>query len=248
MTRKAIWWKKRTGLNNAINKQMKSSRHTVMSLEDCIARIHMMDLKELPDIVLAADEDKFIQYQWRILHRGLKLILKNMDPRKDREPKDTQVRILRRMIYGRGDVLCIARTGFGKSLIFHAFSILTGKITLQIIPLSKLGDEQFQDIKKLDGARPCLLTAESKKSEKDLVQRIKHGEFTHILLGPEQASSKTFRQALKSPELQRMIGLRKVKVLELRVIGLLKPSKIWFLSGTQVGEFFDESWYSWVTP
>jgi hypothetical protein len=49
-------------------------------------------------------------------------------------------------------------------------------INLQIIPLSKLGDEQFQDIKKLDSARPCLLTAESKKSEKDLVQRIKHGD------------------------------------------------------------------------
>ena len=177
------------------------------SLEDRIACIHMMDLKDLPDIVTAADKDEFIQYQWRIIQRGLKLILKKMDPTKDREPKDAQVRILRRMIYGRGDVLCIARTGFGKSLIFHAYSILTGKITLQIIPLSKLGDEQFQDIKKLDGARPCLVTAESKKSEKDLVSRIKRGEFTHILLGPEQASSKTFRQALKSPELQRMVGL-----------------------------------------
>jgi len=36
--------------------------------------------------------------------------------------------------------------------------------------------------------------------------------------------------------------IRKGKVLKLRVIGLLKPSKIWFLGGTQVGEFFDESW------
>ena len=84
-----------------------------MSLEDRIARIHMTDLKDLPDIVLAADEDKFIQYQWRIIQRGLKLILNKMDPTKDREPKDAQVRILRRMIYGRGDVLCIARTDFG---------------------------------------------------------------------------------------------------------------------------------------
>ena len=76
-----------------------------MSLEDRVARIHRADLKDLPDIVLAADEDRFIQYQWRIIHRGLKLILKKMDPTKDREPKDVQVRILRRMIYGRGDVL-----------------------------------------------------------------------------------------------------------------------------------------------
>jgi hypothetical protein len=43
-----------------------------MSLEDRVARIHRADLKDLPDIVLAADEDRFIQYQWRIIQRGLK--------------------------------------------------------------------------------------------------------------------------------------------------------------------------------
>jgi hypothetical protein len=41
-----------------------------------------------------------------------------------------------------------------------------------MILLSEL-DEQFQDIKKLDGVRPRLLTAES-KSEKDFIHRIKH--------------------------------------------------------------------------
>ena len=71
MARKAVWWKKRAGLNNAINKQMSSSRRTErrteMSLEDRVACIHRADLKDLPDIVLAADEDRFIQYQWRII-------------------------------------------------------------------------------------------------------------------------------------------------------------------------------------
>ena len=37
--------------------------------------------------------------------------------------------------FGKGDTLLVARTRFGKSIIFHAFSVLTGKITLQIIPL-----------------------------------------------------------------------------------------------------------------
>ena len=45
MARKAVWWKKRAGLNNAINKQMSSSRRTErrteMSLEDRVARIHI---------------------------------------------------------------------------------------------------------------------------------------------------------------------------------------------------------------
>jgi hypothetical protein len=107
MAPKASWWKKRPGLKNAINKQMSSSKRPVMSFEDHIARVDMMDLKDLPDIVLSADKDEFIQHQWMIIQQGLKLILKKMDPTKDREPRDAQVRILRRMIYGRGDVLFV---------------------------------------------------------------------------------------------------------------------------------------------
>src|SRR6266567_1654120 len=87
----------------------------------------------------------------------------------------------------------IARTGFGKSLIFHAFSILTGKITIQLVPLSKLGDEQLDDIRKLNGSNPCLITSKSRSADKALIAKIKDGMYTHVLLGPEQASSKSFR-------------------------------------------------------
>jgi len=101
----------------------------------------------------------------------------------------------------------IARTGFGKSIIFHAFSVLTGKITLQIIPLSKLGDEQLDDIRKLSGAKPCLITAQSKKEEKAIISLVEAGVYTHVLLGPEQASSPLFRHTLKNMEFQGRIGL-----------------------------------------
>jgi hypothetical protein len=57
MAPKAIWWKKRRALENAISKQ---SQHPVMSLQDRITCIDMMDLKNLPDIVLAADKDEYI--------------------------------------------------------------------------------------------------------------------------------------------------------------------------------------------
>ena len=49
---------------------------------------------------------------------------------------------------GKGDTLLVTACrllGFGKSIVFHDFSILTGKISLQIIPLSKLSDEQLDD-------------------------------------------------------------------------------------------------------
>lgn len=43
-----------------------------------------------------------------------------------KEPKEQQVRSLRRLVFGLGDTLLLAKTGFGKSIIFHAYSILTG--------------------------------------------------------------------------------------------------------------------------
>ena len=108
-----------------------------------------------------------------------------------------QVRTLRRLIFTSGDTLLISRTGWRKSIIFHAFSVLTRMITLQIIPLSKLGDEQLDDIRRIGDTRPVLLTKATKEKERDLFQRIRRNEFTHILLGPEQASSTTRRHSAR---------------------------------------------------
>jgi superfamily II DNA helicase RecQ len=181
--------------------------HSDPSFEERIRRVPGMKLEDLPRLVRDAETVERVRYQMEVVSCGLKLILKQHHPTEDREPRDDQVRVLRRMIYGAGDVLLIARTGWGKSIIFQAYSILTGKITLQIVPLNKLGDEQLQDIKKLPGAKPCLVNAETKKVDPLLIKRIKHGEFTHVLLGPEQASSDSFRDALKSQQLQSKIGL-----------------------------------------
>jgi superfamily II DNA helicase RecQ len=103
--------------------------------------------------------------------------------------------------------LLIAKTGFGKSIIFPAFSILTRKITLQLIPLTKLGDEQLNNIKRLNSARPCLINKDTRREEEKLLFRVTRGDFTYVLLGPEQASNRGFRNILKSTELQGRIGL-----------------------------------------
>ncbi len=124
-----------------------------------------------------------------------------------RNPKDEQVYTLRRLIYRDGDMLLVAATSWGKSIIFHVYSILTTKTTIQIIPLKKLGSEQLEDIRKLSYTNPCLLTSDTKKEEETLISQIRAGNHTHLLLGPEQASSKDFRDALKDPTFQSTIGL-----------------------------------------
>ena len=85
--------------------------------------------------------------------------------------RDEQVRALRRLIFGMSDVLSIARIGFAKSVIFHAYSILTGRFTIQLIPLTKLGDEQLTDTRRFKGARPCFVDAKTRTAEKRLSSR-----------------------------------------------------------------------------
>jgi superfamily II DNA helicase RecQ len=172
-----------------------------------IDTIPSLALEELPLIITGAALEENVPIQTTVIEKCLQRILNIMDPQCIRSPRPEQVRTLRRIIFGKGDTLLIARTGFGKSLIFHAYSLLTGKITIQIIPLSKLGDEQLLDIQRLGNTRPCLITSESKKKERDMIRRFQAREYTHVLLGPEQASSKAFRTALKDPQLQQQIGL-----------------------------------------
>lgn len=78
---------------------------------------------------------------------------------------------------------------------------------MQITLLTKLGDKQLDNIRKLSGSNPCLVTSESRRKEKALIALSQAGEYTHILLRPKQALSKLFRRALKNPELQGKLGL-----------------------------------------
>ena len=173
---------------------------------DRIAEVPSMLLYDLPDIVDEGWKRCNVHLQERLIQACLRRILSHQRLCVV-EPHDEQVRTLRRLIFTKSDVLLIARTGYGKSIIFHAYSILTRKITLQLVPLSKLGHEQLHDIRRFEGARPCLIDANTKAAEKKLLERVAVGELTHVLLGPEQASSRPFRQLLKSPNLQARIGL-----------------------------------------
>ena len=59
-----------------------------------------------------------------LIFRALKKLLNGRDPRVQ------QVRAVRRMVYGIGDTILIAKTGFRKSVVFYTYSVLTRNITL----------------------------------------------------------------------------------------------------------------------
>ena len=122
------------------------------SLQSLILDVPRMRLEDMPALIDRARVTHNIEFQHDLIAACLQRILSrnDVDGAPPRIPRHEQVRTLRRLIFGCGDTLLIARTGFGKSIIFHAYSVLTRKITLQLIPLNKLGDEQLADIAQLD--------------------------------------------------------------------------------------------------
>jgi Helicase conserved C-terminal domain/DEAD/DEAH box helicase len=106
-----------------------------------------------------------------------------------------------------GHTILVAQTSFGKSLIFQAYSLLTGKITLEVIPLDIIGSQHKRDISNIPGLRPCFLSYATKQQDRSLLRRIQDLEFTNILLGPEQLTSPDFHKLLRDNRLSSKIGL-----------------------------------------
>ncbi|KAN0069631.1 P-loop containing nucleoside triphosphate hydrolase protein [Elaphomyces granulatus] len=127
-----------------------------------------------------------------------------------------QLLVIRRLVFGCDDTILIAKTGFGKSLTFQAFTVLTGCWTIQLIPLNRLGGQHHDDAARLPDISPCLVTAETKHLNREMFTEICRQKYNYILLGPEQAVSGGFRAVLRDPNVQQCIGL--VAIDELHVL------------------------------
>lgn len=160
-----------------------------------------LSIPQLCQLVLDGSNPQYIHLQHELLHRAMQRFLGG------KEPHRQQVGALQQLVYQMGDTLLVAQTGFSKSITFHAYSVLTGCITIQLIPLSKLGEEQVQLIHQLLGTKPCLVIADTKLRNPQLLNEIKSGTYTHILLGPEQAVSPEFQKVLQELSFQRQVGL-----------------------------------------
>lgn len=153
------------------------------------------------DVISAAAG--FPEHQLDAIHRSMQWMMGE-----GREPKPTQVEAVRRLVFGLGDTLLIAATGFGKSVVYQSFPALTSKTMIQLVPISALGLQQAFEIEaRIPGAKVCLLTADTKRETPNLLQKLRCGGYTHILLGPEQATSNSFRALFRDPQFAGSIGL-----------------------------------------
>jgi hypothetical protein len=80
-------------------------------------------------------------------------------------PRKGQRNALQHLIYKRKDLILIAKTSFGKSMILQAVSILIyNSITVVVLPLNQIGQEQAEYITRIGGT-PCFLNADTISAE-----------------------------------------------------------------------------------
>ncbi|KAF9882712.1 hypothetical protein FE257_005507 [Aspergillus nanangensis] len=137
------------------------------------------------------------------------------------QPRADQVEAIKTLTIDQRDLILIARTGWGKSMIFQSVPALRrGGIALLIMPLNLLEEDQVGEtasaasIKKISGCIPCILNSKSNNAR--VRQRIMNGDFTHILLGPEIALSDKFAELLRHREFHQRLVL--VAIDELHVV------------------------------
>jgi len=120
-------------------------------------------------------------------------------------PREGQRNALRHLIYKRKDLILIAKTSFGKSMILQAVSLLIRKsITVVVLPLDQIGLEQTEYITRIGGS-PFFLNADTISMK--VLTDIQNGKYTHVLISPELSISDKFHATAIHPVFKEQLRL-----------------------------------------
>ena len=101
------------------------------------------------------------------------------------KPREGQLLALYYLCERRMDTILIARTGFGKSLIFQMAPLLYRGVCIIISPLNTLSNEQVENLRYLEvhGAKGLVINAEnnSRKTRKEALDE----KLTHLITSPD---------------------------------------------------------------
>ena len=109
---------------------------------------------------------------------------------------DAQVEAISTLFYEQRDLLLLAKTGFGKSLIFQLAPFLSARpgVVLTLMPLKLLQAEQSEMINRIPQGRGIVLNGEN--NNKRVLEDIAQGGYTHVFTSPEIALSKKFKNCI----------------------------------------------------
>ena len=91
--------------------------------------------------------------------------------------KYEQTAAIRHLVYNREDLIFIAGTSYGKSMIFQAAPFVRQTICLIIVPLKAIQRDQVQKLGEKKGAMPIILDGDT--NNKKTRKRIADGDVTH---------------------------------------------------------------------
>ena len=118
-------------------------------------------------------------------------------------PREGQRYALRKLLDHQSDLILIAKTSFGTSMILQVASVLVkDSITVIILPLNQIGEEQAVLIEKI-GGRLFFLNAETlKEGGKKLLRDMQEGRYADILLTIIVQSSPLVASSIASPSVR----------------------------------------------
>jgi hypothetical protein len=98
-----------------MTRQPRLSTFTI-DFHERIEQVDNLTIPQLRALIRCCEQN--VEVQHLLLSRAMRRLLNG------KEPHRQQVRALRRLVYGLGDTIQVVKTGFGESIVFHAYSVL----------------------------------------------------------------------------------------------------------------------------
>ena len=124
----------------------------------------------------------------------------------NKTPKNEQIECIFRLAIEEKDTILVAKTGFGKSMVMQAVSLLIPEsVTLVILPLNEIANDQERVITEVGGFVLVLNSDTPNRIKR--IEEARIGKYTHIILSPELAISNELRKLFTDSVFRQKLAL-----------------------------------------
>jgi ATP-dependent DNA helicase RecQ len=136
-------------------------------------------------------------------------LLRRLTGREDADFRDGQLEAIEQLVDRRGRVLCVQRTGWGKSAVYFVATAMMREAgsgpTILVSPLIALMRNQLDAASAL-GIEAATVNSSNRDDWEETFERVDRDEIDLLLLSPERLANQQFR-AMVLPELVKRTGL-----------------------------------------
>ena len=137
-------------------------------------------------------------------------LLRSGTGRPDAEFREGQEHAIRHVVEGRGRLLVVQKTGWGKSLVYFIAARLLRESgagpALLISPLLALMRNQIAAAERM-GIRAVRITSDNREHWEDVEERLQRNEVDILLISPERLGNERFRDEVLAEVAERIAFL-----------------------------------------